>query len=501
MRASSRRRAPARGCRGDSISRRLEPAPLAAAAVHEAAACGDRRPPVQAAGALEGRVGQRLVHTWHEAIPPRPRELLLNLFDLTLVGADGPSLQSSPAVSSPLERQSSREAMKREAASAVGDDADDEDDDDDDDEAARPFLLDGRGTATPWRTLGGLAMRAAMDGSGSGKAGDGDAPPAAEMMRKAHAELKAARSQRLGVVRFVEEATSPDVRARKPGFGRHPTAPSSVFGAAVDAASAPGAFARRRPPRAPPPSRRRRRCTCTALLAAPRPPPRRRRRGRGRRRERRQRRRRRGVGRARRAACVRRRQPPAAAAGGGLRIALRRRWRAAVEAASPSNRRPKLTKSMPLLPSADVDDGIQVLPSTDDRSCSPSIRCCPAGWMATARRRRRRRGRRSAAARSRRAGDPEALKAGAAAARPAIGRSPRHARRRARRRRQCAAARAEGPRCLPGRVGRGSPSRTELNYLRVRAPSLPPHPSSRSCTTRPQTPSASRARRRSGRSL
>ena len=400
---------------------------------------------------------QRLVHTWHEAIPPRLRELLLNLFDLTLVGAPmAPSLQSSPAVSSPLERQSSREAMKREAASAVGGGVEEEDDDDDDDEAARPFLLDGRGTATPWRTLGGLAMRAAMDGSGSGKAaratraGGGDD---AQSPRGAQGGALAA--PRGG--RFVEEATSPDVRARRP-VGRHrrhrrrSSAPPSRP-LPRPARSPPP------PPRAPPPSRRRRRCTCTALPRR-RPPPRRRRRGRGRRPKGRQRRRR-GVGRARRrrgGATAGR--PPEVAAGSRFGAG----GAAAVEAASPSNRRPKLTKSMPLLPSADVDDGIQVLPSTDDplmQSFHPML----PGWMDGD----------SAGGvgggggggdRRQRALDAraiqEALKAGAAAARhgdrpppprhrpaPSAASAGRGARRGAR----------AAPRCRRTRLGRGSPSR------------------------------------------
>ena len=115
------------------------------------------------------------------------------------------------------------------------------DDDDDDDDNAAPELLDGSGAATPWRTLGALALRAGFDsgrddgGRSDRDGGDGEAEEEVEavlmalaarggggggsarqgapgLVRRASQELKDARTKRLSVLRFVEEASSPDPR-------------------------------------------------------------------------------------------------------------------------------------------------------------------------------------------------------------------------------------------------------------------------------------------------
>ena len=79
-------------------------------------------------------------------------------------------------------------------------------------------MLSGDGSAQPWNTLGGLAhraSRASVGGDGGDGDGDGDGGADAQevaAMRKAQDELKRSRLKRLGVVKFVEEVSSPDAR-------------------------------------------------------------------------------------------------------------------------------------------------------------------------------------------------------------------------------------------------------------------------------------------------
>jgi len=79
-------------------------------------------------------------------------------------------------------------------------------------------VLSGDGSAQPWNTLGGLAhraSRASVGGDGGDGDGDGDGGADAQevaAMRKAQDELKRSRLKRLGVVKFVEEVSSPDAR-------------------------------------------------------------------------------------------------------------------------------------------------------------------------------------------------------------------------------------------------------------------------------------------------
>ena len=234
---------------------------------------------------------QELVAAWHHVIPPAVRKVLLASFDLTgrevgdksrrlshegaatmrfgSPGEDPPSMGMPPTLPVMVGGSESHRMMAAPSAAAavapapalssrsginshrppleIEVEADprrrtpDKDNDeiyadgghrsqDEEEEGAdmEPELLDGSGAATPWRTLGALAMRAGFDknndadgapASNDGEAANGDgggmpsersrAKPSA-LVRKASADLAEARTKRLSVLKFVEEATSPD---------------------------------------------------------------------------------------------------------------------------------------------------------------------------------------------------------------------------------------------------------------------------------------------------
>ena len=204
---------------------------------HQQAATDAMRFKQQARSA--GGLVQEVLAAWEHAIPAELSTLLLEVFDLQGTAKPNASIDTQrrgtletrraadgEAIATPATRKVTRKARAAAARSeedsprddgAVGDESDEEEDDDDDDEEHDPHVLDAGGVATPWRTLGSLAQKAAKGGA----ADDDDEEEedddneeeeeaeAKEVMRKAQQELKDARGKRLSVMKFVEESFTP----------------------------------------------------------------------------------------------------------------------------------------------------------------------------------------------------------------------------------------------------------------------------------------------------
>jgi hypothetical protein len=187
-----------------------------------------------------GGLMAEVLAAWEHAVPEELHSLLLEVFDLPAPAASGKSIDTlrlatlestraggadggTPATTDGAKRAAGKAASAaatRKLPAQVFDDErdDDEDDDEDDDDMD---VLDGDGVATPWRTLGSLAQQAANHTPDEDDEDDEDVDeeiiiderePATEVVRKARDELKEARTKRLSVMQFVEEAATPKPR-------------------------------------------------------------------------------------------------------------------------------------------------------------------------------------------------------------------------------------------------------------------------------------------------
>ena len=173
-----------------------------------------------------------LLTVWSAAIPADLAEVMREVFDLPAPGKEGkstPSVVKRHKVSIDTLRRKTLETARGggEGGAAPlpaweeeeGADAryeDDEEDDEPDDEEDAPHVLDGDGLATPWRSLGALAGQVAANEDDDDEDDDDDdeKPATKEVVRKAQAELKDARSKRISVMKMVQDAATP-----KPGAG------------------------------------------------------------------------------------------------------------------------------------------------------------------------------------------------------------------------------------------------------------------------------------------
>lgn len=160
---------------------------------------------------------QEVMRVWHQAIPPQLRSLLLTVFDLQLVPTDAalatPRLPGSLAdadasvqgAAVPAAGGGGGGAPRETCAATDGDDADDgsqaggEEEAEDRELSGGAFVLGADGTASPWRTLGALAIRAALGGANGGRA---------SVWEEARRGLQGARLSRPGVLSLVQEASS-----------------------------------------------------------------------------------------------------------------------------------------------------------------------------------------------------------------------------------------------------------------------------------------------------
>ena len=207
-------------------------------------------------------VMQEVMRVWHAAIPPQLRAVLLTAFDLQLVAAASDSVHpgvhqlasptgadaDTPATAGAAAVVASSAAVPPEFrgpfnsnGAALGSVArwggggdgggdggadggsgarDTVADAESDEDASRleeegggdsSFVLDSDCTASPWRTLGALAIKAAL--------GDGSANRAS-VWEEARRTLQGARLSRLGVVSLVEDASS---SSPKRNTGRGPS--------------------------------------------------------------------------------------------------------------------------------------------------------------------------------------------------------------------------------------------------------------------------------------
>ena len=161
-----------------------------------------------------------VLQTWQSAIPEVLSRLLLDVLDLPAPAKTCASIDTQRKLSldssrmdmpSPPSNQrvNSNEHMHRTLLPDLPRSNDCNLCDDDDEEELH--VLDGGGVATPWRTLGSLARKATSTVTEAG-AEQNDVEPGTDVVRKAHAVLKDARTRRLSVMKFVEEAATPKPR-------------------------------------------------------------------------------------------------------------------------------------------------------------------------------------------------------------------------------------------------------------------------------------------------
>ena len=190
---------------------------------HQQAATDSLRFKQQARSAA-GLAGE-VLQAWGSAIPNALSELLLEVFDLPAAAAAGASIDTQRRASLDSSRggtdsgatgvvapASRGEPANRGRATPDSStiEVETDDDDEEDDEEDELHVLDGGGVATPWRTLGTLARQAASNAAEDGE--DEGEEPTTEVVRKATAELKDARTRRLSVMKFVEDAATPKPR-------------------------------------------------------------------------------------------------------------------------------------------------------------------------------------------------------------------------------------------------------------------------------------------------
>jgi hypothetical protein len=170
---------------------------------------------------------QEVMRVWHPAIPPQLRSLLLTLFDLQLVPTGAALAQPLPGSPSGIihngqaagggsptgiiqggqaANNGGGSAPRDTFAAPDGDDADDGSQAGGEDEEAEDrelnggaFVLGADGTASPWRTLGALAIRAALGGGDGGRAA---------VWEEARRGLQGARMSRPGVLSYVQESSA-----------------------------------------------------------------------------------------------------------------------------------------------------------------------------------------------------------------------------------------------------------------------------------------------------
>ena len=201
-----------------------------------------------------------VLQAWQSAIPEELASLLLEVFDLPAPAKEGASIDTQRRASLESGRggaESSSTAYgkaghgARKATGPKGDkprkvlpaevfDEDDRAADEDEEEDDEPHVLDSGGIATPWRTLGSLAQKAAYSATaGDEEDEESEEQPATEVVRKAHEELKDARTRRLSVMKFVEEAATPKPRRTRSAVTRAPEQASKPAKLKVAAAALP----------------------------------------------------------------------------------------------------------------------------------------------------------------------------------------------------------------------------------------------------------------------
>ena len=178
---------------------------------------------------------------WDAAIPEELSELLLEVFDLPAAAKEGRSIDTvrkgtlesgreAPTPATDLAKANAAKAKKAAPAKAAKkpvaaanrkplpaeaydspaeEEEDGEEEEDDDEE---PHVLNSEGVATPWRTLGSLAQRVATPHHEDDGEEEEEEEEEMEVVRKAHAELKDARTRRLSVMKMVEQAATPKPR-------------------------------------------------------------------------------------------------------------------------------------------------------------------------------------------------------------------------------------------------------------------------------------------------
>ena len=218
-----------------------------------------------AAGLME-----EVLQSWQTVIPEELSNILLEVFDLPDAAKGGASIDTqrraalesarspgadgggTPATGKAMAKGATRgtkaKTPKSLPAEVIDSPRDEHDDDEEDeDEEDEPHVLDSGGVATPWRTLGSLAQKATRNTADDDDEDDDDDEEAdeneeeegelaTEVVRKAHEELKDARTRRLSVMKFVEEAATPKPKKR--------TRPMSAL-AGGGSAAAPVALGRR----------------------------------------------------------------------------------------------------------------------------------------------------------------------------------------------------------------------------------------------------------------
>ena len=175
---------------------------------------------------------QEVMRVWHAAIPPQLRALLLSLFDLQLLPGDSVHPTAchlgSPSTGAAAPIDSARNgwgttgsatsvgassgAIVRGSAGGItvsiptgmadeGEEGEEEEVEEEEALSGGAYVLNANGTASPWRTLGALAIKAAL-----GKVGGGDR---AAVWEEARRGLQGARLSRPAVLALVEEAANP----------------------------------------------------------------------------------------------------------------------------------------------------------------------------------------------------------------------------------------------------------------------------------------------------
>ena len=169
---------------------------------------------------------------WAAAIPDDLAEVMREVFDLPTAGKDG---RSSPSVVK--RHKQSIDTLRRKTLETARDGSEggneatnaeepsryDDDEEDEEDEEDEPHVLGGDGLATPWRSLGALASQAnkaahkakTQQAADDDDDDDDDVEATKEVVRKAKAELKDARSKRITVMKMVEDAATPHPAAAK----------------------------------------------------------------------------------------------------------------------------------------------------------------------------------------------------------------------------------------------------------------------------------------------
>ena len=197
-----------------------------------------------------GGLMQEVLSAWESAIPEELSALLLDVFDLPGTAKPNASIDTQRRGALDTKRGTDGEAMptpktkkmKKTVPKArprdedsprddkeVGDESEEDESDEEEEVDHAPHVLGADGNATPWRTLGSLAQKAAKNADDASDDGDDDEEDdeededdevPKEVVKKAQAELKDARSKRISVMKFVEEAATPKPRKASSKTGK-----------------------------------------------------------------------------------------------------------------------------------------------------------------------------------------------------------------------------------------------------------------------------------------